>query len=80
MNNINFSGKFTINTSELSKLSIIQKAKFIKQKNALIDEFCNPNTGFTKVTNGFLIDIKDEKEDAFLAVAKQLGLIFNKVK
>ena len=80
MNNINFTGRFTINTSELSKLSLLQKTKFFKQKDALVDEFCKQGTSFTKIQNGFLLDIKDEKETAFLAVAKQLGLVFNKIK
>ena len=79
MNNINFTGRFTINTSELSKLSFLQKTRFFKQKDALVDEFCKQGTSFTKIQNGFLLDIKDEKETAFLAVAKQLGLIFNKI-
>ena len=80
MSNINFTGRFTINTSELSKLSFLQKTRFFKQKDALVDEFCKQGTSFTKIQNGFLLDIKDEKETAFLAVAKQLGLIFNKIK
>ena len=80
MNNINFTGRFTINTSELSKLSFLQKAKFFKQKDALVNEFCKQGTSFTKIQNGFLLDIKDEKETAFLAVAKELGLVFNKIK
>lgn len=54
MNNINFTGRFTINTSELSKLSILQKAKFFKQKDALVGEFCKQGTSFAKIQSFFV--------------------------
>lgn len=78
--NVNFCGKFVIQKNELNKLSFWQKAKFVKQKENLADEFCKKGTSITKTDNAYIIDIKDEKENAFLAYTKKLGLVFKKVQ
>ena len=79
MNNLAFTGKFMIETQELSKLPLLQKAKFLKQKDALIDEFCKSGTSFNKVANGFMADIKDEKESKFLEIVAKFGLALKKI-
>lgn len=78
-NNINFCGKFSLDKSELSKISLLQKAKFLKQKEQIIDEFCKTKTSFFSDGSRFIVDIKDEKEDLFLSFAKKLGLVFKKL-
>ncbi len=79
-NSVNFCGRFALQKEELNKLSFLQKAKFLKQKENLTDEFCKNGTSITKTDNGYIVDIKDEKEDEFLAYAKRLGLVFTKVQ
>ncbi len=79
LSNISFTGKYMIESKELSKLSLLQKASFLSQKNALIDEFCKPGTRFQKVSNGFTVNIKDEKDDKFLKIVNQLGLKLKKI-
>lgn len=80
LNSINFCGKFSIGKSELSKISTIQKLKFLKQKDSLVDEFCKKGTTFEKKGDSFIIDIKDDKEDKFLEIAKKFGLTLKKVE
>lgn len=79
-NGISFCGKFAIQKNELNKLSFLQKAKFLKQKENLTDEFCKKGTSITKTDDAYVVDIKDEKENEFLAYAKKLGLVFEKVQ
>ncbi len=79
MNNISFAGKFMIDSKELSKLSLLQKAELLKQKDALVDEFCKRGTAFQKINNGFVVNIKDEKENVFLEITKKLGLALRKI-
>ncbi|MDO5436745.1 MAG: hypothetical protein Q4F80_00920 [bacterium] len=76
---VNFCGKFSIHKDELSKISTLQKLKFLKQKDAMIDEFCKKGTTFAKDGNNYILDIKDEKENKFLEFAKKLGLEFKKL-
>lgn len=78
-NRVNFCAKFSLSKSELSKISVIQKAKFLKQKDAIIDEFCKKGTSFSKVGENYIVDVKDEKEELFLNFAKKLGLEFKKI-
>lgn len=78
--NVNFCGRFAIQKNELNKLSFLQKAKFLKQKENLADEFCKKGTSVTKTDDAYIIDIKDEKENEFLAYTKKLGLVFKKVQ
>ena len=78
--NVNFCGRFAIQKNELNKLSFLQKAKFLKQKENLADEFCKKGTSITKTDDAYIIDIKDEKENEFLAYTKKLGLVFKKVQ
>lgn len=76
---ISFSGKFSLNKAELSKISLLQKAKFLKQKDQIINEFCNTGDAFVKQGDCYIVDIKDEKEDLFLKFAKSFNLNFSKV-
>lgn len=78
--NVNFCGRIAIQKNELNKLSFLQKAKFLKQKENLADEFCKKGTSITKTDDAYIIDIKDEKENEFLAYTKKLGLVFKKVQ
>lgn len=79
-NSVNFCGKFTLKKDELNKLSFLQKARFLKQKENLTDEFCKKGTSITKTDDVYIVNIKDEKENEFLTYAKRLGLVFKKVQ
>lgn len=78
-NNISFTGKFSLNKAELSKISLLQKAKFLKQKDQIINEFSNSKDAFVKQGDFFIVDIKDNKEDKFLKFAKSFNLNFTKI-
>ncbi len=73
--NISFRGQFQINKSELGKIPALQKIKFLKQKDKLIADFCPKGDSFSKSENGYILNIKDEKEFDFLNYLKQFGII-----
>ncbi|MCD7879710.1 MAG: hypothetical protein LUG16_07250, partial [Candidatus Gastranaerophilales bacterium] len=78
--NISFKGSFFIDSKELSKIPTLKKIQFLKQKNTLIDEFCKTETPIQKLQNGFLLNIKDEKENTFIEYLKQFKINSKKIE
>ena len=77
--NINYKGQFQINKSELGKIPALQKIKFLKQKDKLIADFCPNGDAFFKSKNGYILNIKDEKEFDFLKYLQQFGIIADRL-
>ncbi len=79
MNNVSFSGKFSINTNQFKRLTLSKKAQLCKHEDKLFQTYCKKGSYLAKNGDEFIFNIKDDKENAFLKLMNKIGLYVRKV-
>ncbi len=78
-NNISFTGKFTVDVNQLSKVPPFKRAQYLLQKDILIDEFCKSKNSIKITPEAITADIKEGKEGKLLEIARKFGIELQKL-